>query len=75
MARLGVIKTSAALADGDQAQEAVTGTWVRVWMEEGGPVTTQTWRQNMTQNMGKYGTNIIMLLDIPPKYSLNLFLH
>ena len=55
MARLGVIKTSAALGgDRDMGQG----------MEEGGPVTTQTWRQNMTQNMGKYGTNIIMLLDI-----------
>ena len=33
-------------------------------MEEGGPVTTQTWRPNMTQNIVKYGTNINMLLDI-----------
>ena len=75
MARLGVIKTSAALGgDRDMGQG----------MEERGPVTTQTWRQNMTQNMGKYGTNIIMLHDIfiilydlnlpiPPKYTLNLF--
>ena len=55
MARLGVIKTSAALGgDRDMGQG----------MEEGGPVTTQTWRQNMTQNIVKYGTNIIMLLDI-----------
>ena len=58
MARLGVIKTSAALGgDRDMGQG----------MEEGGPVTTQTWRQNMTQNIVKYEiiyTNIIMSHDI-----------